>query len=153
MMDEKEVMMDEKAIERAQIECVFSLGGGELHVPHPEFQDEWDGIFAYWYDGYPEYVSSDDNDWYEQLDRTHVFRTAIVCELFGQAKTPEGWERVGSFTSSGERECSWRTAEDLEYERCPLCEEKIKNKKHPDEGFVYLGDGWYEVVYRQKIRR
>ena len=36
---------DDIDIDRERIACVFGLGGGELHEPHPEFPDPagWEG--------------------------------------------------------------------------------------------------------------
>jgi hypothetical protein len=49
---------DDPQFRRPQIEIVFSLGGGELHVPHDRFPDEWDGPegITYWYLGAPNYA-------------------------------------------------------------------------------------------------
>ena len=133
--------MTEEQIERAQIEMVFGLGGGELHEPDSRFPDEWDGVFAYWYNELPHYVrESEINPGPMQFQ----FRTAIVCELYGQARTPEGWTRVAHWTSSGESgECWACEPEDpnedpLHRDDCPICK---------GDGFVYLGDGYREVLY------
>lgn len=124
-------MDDDTMIERQQIEVVFGLGGGELaDPPDPQFPDEWDGVFAYWYEGPPEYCA---RDYADHWDRE--YRTAIVYELFGRAATPDGWERVAYFVSSGENDCWCEGDAD-----CPVCE---------GDGLVYIGDGHCEVVYRR----
>lgn len=157
--------------ERARVECVFSLGGGELHVPDARFPDDWDGVFAHWYGGPPEYAT-ELRDAHEVTCPTckgtkivpadegsaecpacegmgHLdleVRTAIICCIFGFPAPPEGWTQVASYSSSGEREC-WCCGvdavgdeEDHEPDGCELC---------AGDGYVYLGDGWAEVVYRR----
>lgn len=114
-------------LERERVEVVFRLTGGELHDRHPKFPDEWDDVFAYWYEGTPEYA--------EDLDDTDC-RTAVVDCLYGFPDVPEGWEQVAAFSSSGETQCLCEGGEP----ECPLCE---------GDGTVYLGDGWHEVVYRR----
>jgi len=124
--------MTEAQLERQQIECVFCLGGGELHEPDAKFPDEWDGIIAYWYEGAPEYAEEfkdcdyvackacDGTGWtdpnkdsMEEEDvctacdgysgHNYAVRTAI---MYGHTyKAPKGWKQIGSFTTSGEAEC------------------------------------------------
>lgn len=136
--------MTEEQVERVQIEAVFYLDD-ELHTSHPEFLDEWDGIVRWWYDGVPEYAGSDFGPEYEDRE----FRTAILCEIYGSGEPPEGWERIRSYPSSGETECPACTGEETvantDYRGdpdCVLCE---------GSGYVYLGDGWAEVVFARKI--
>ncbi len=118
-------------LDRERVACVFGLGGGELHEPHPDFRDEWDGVVAYWYEGVPEYAT--------ELGHLEGARTAILDCLFGCPPPPEGWKQVASYSSSGEAQCWWceGTGEGSE-EPCSLCE---------GDGYVYLGDGWREVVF------
>lgn len=104
--------------------------------------EEWEG-FDYWYDGEPSY--SEVPTWCERFE----YRTAFVCELLGQVETPEGWNRVASFAHSGEGPCPLQGI-DLSEEVCPLCEWATSNGCHPYEGWIYLGDGWREVVYRRR---
>ena len=149
--------LTEEQIERLRIEAVFHLEG-ELHERHPEFLDEWDGVVAWWYDGVPEYAESDFRD----DDRE--FRTAVVCEVYGQMTAPEGWERVESHSSSGETECpacgpgtDWDDSDEqaLAQRRgavtntgyrgdpaCPLCE---------GSGYIYLGDGTREIIFARIV--
>lgn len=131
--------------EREEIEMVFSLGGGELMV------EPW-GEFAYWFDGVPEWAGGPSTDFWEMADE-YELRTAIVCELFGQVSTPEGWERVQAWTSSGEAQCwhcegSGRVVHGegaMSHEGdCATCE---------GGGYVYLGEGWREVVFRRPLYR
>ena len=130
-------------LEREQIQCVFGLGGGELHVADERFPDEagWDspdGI-AYWHEGVPEYVSLDELG----LTFDDEVRTAILCGVYGLPDPPEGWEFVRAFTTSGECECWWcgsGTGNEDQREECKLCE---------GDGYVYIGEGWAEVVYRK----
>jgi hypothetical protein len=138
--------MTELELERERVVCVFGLGGGELHQPHPDFRDEWDGPdgIAHWHEGVPEYAS--------ELKHLGNARTAIIDCLFGVPDPPEGWRQVASFTSSGERECWWCAAGPVDdgnasgngvaKTACPLCE---------GDDFVYIGDGWREVVYRRVV--
>jgi hypothetical protein len=139
MTERKDINLD-----RERIACVFGLGGGELHEPHPDFPDEWDDVIAYWYEGVPEYVALADLD----LDHDDEVRTAILDVLFRYPEPPEGWERVASFSNSGERECWWcsegagdGTGNEDQRDECDLCE---------GDGVVYLGEGWCEVVYRRR---
>jgi hypothetical protein len=122
--------------ERAQIEVVFLLGGGELN------HESWGG-FAYNYDGPPSYAESDFPDRYDT-----EYRTVIGSFLFSSPPTTieddEGlWEHRATFRSSGEGEC-WMRPEVVEEERCPLCDEP-RGEEH---GYVYLGESWAEAVYR-----
>lgn len=137
------MMAIEIDIERERIQCVFGLGGGELHEPHADFPDEWDGPegIAYWYEGVPDYVSLGEL----ALDFDDEARTAITDCLFGFPEPPEGWKRVASFSSSGEAACWWcagdaggGTGNEDERDGCQLCE---------GDGAIYLGEGWCEVVF------
>jgi len=170
-------------LDRERVACVFGLGGGELHVPDERFPDEWDGPggIAYWYAGPPDYAtdlkdaefihcpacggSGPDLD---DCDECHgdgaeyrPVRTALLDCVFGFPEAPEGWERIASFSSSGEASCwwcgpgtDWDGSDEQELARirepvtntcyrgnptCKLCE---------GGGYVYIGDGWHEVVYR-----
>ncbi len=91
----------------------------------------------------------------------HTVRTAIVHALRGFPEPPKGYEQIGSFMSSGESECwwcgpgtDWDGSEEQSNARtqdpetntgyrgkpsCPLCE---------GSGYVYIGDGHAEVIYR-----
>lgn len=162
MNDRKDIDLDKE-----RVACVFGLGGGELHEADERFPDEWDGPdgIAHWYDGPPEYASElkdanlvecpacegtgmdGDLDDCEQCDgrglEDREVRTAIIDVLYGFPEPPDGWERIASFTSSGERECWWcgdGTGNEDERDDCQLCE---------GDGLVYLGDGMAEVVYRR----
>ena len=74
-------------------------------------------------------------------------RTAILECLFGEPDAPEGWERIASFTSSGEAECWWcgpGTGNEDERDECKLCE---------GDGLIYLGEGYAEVIFRRTESR
>lgn len=105
-------------------------------------EEPWEE-FDYWYAGAPCY--SDFPAWCEEYE----YRTAFACELFGQVETPEGWERVIAFAHSGEAPCPWQGC-DLREEVCSLCEQVAESARHPYEGWLYIGDGWREVVYRRR---
>lgn len=153
--------MSDQDLERERIACVFGLGSGELHEPHPDAPDEWDGQITYWYDGTPDYAELKDVNCVEcpckglgddrgDCDRCEGYglidlevRTAIIDCLWGERDPPSGWERIASFTSSGEASCWWcgeGTGNEEEREDCELCE---------SDGLIYLGEGWCEVVYRR----
>jgi hypothetical protein len=154
---------DDPQIHRSQVECVFGLGGGELHVTHGRFPDPWDGQIEFWYLGPPDYAEDlkgaerincpacdghhdhDDGECPECDGTGHLdleIRTAILDCLFGFPDPPEGWEMIATFSSSGEAEC-WACRADGEGEPDPACQ------LCDGGGHVYIGDGWHEVVYRQ----
>lgn len=130
--------------EREQVQEVFGLTGGELADEPwtPTSDEDAHTTYNYWYEGTPDYAERD-------FDVFSSYRTVVESELFG--KLPDvltdeqgTWRRVTSFRTSGETECPGRDPEvaavmDLP---CPLCEE---DETH---GFIYLGDGWAEIVYR-----
>lgn len=135
-MDEIEKL--EHELERARVEIVFGLDGGELeHEP-------WENVSSYWYESVPEWASKD-------FDTRHSassdYRTAVRYCMYGIPTAPEGWEFVKEYLHSGEAEC-WcmldrapqGNASDRADPSCPLCE---------GDGYIYLGDGWCEVVYRR----
>lgn len=104
--------------------------------------EPWGGL-DYWYSGAPGY--SEFPAWCERFE----YRTAFVCELFGQVETPEGWERVMAFAHSGEGPCPLQGC-DLGAESCPFCECEAEQGRHPSDGWLFIGDGWREVVYRRR---
>ena len=162
------------AIEREQVEIVFGLTGGELSdTPDPGFP------FTYWYDGAPEYLerrlvetvewcachnTDNSEDCSECNGRGYYeLRTTVVCCLYGYPTVPEGWEQVPMvFGSSGEAGClhcgpgsDWDGS-------APQTQAKASNsitntgyRGNPEcklcegSGYVYLGDGWCEIVYRR----
>lgn len=150
-----EWQLTEKGIEREQMECVFRLGGGELHIADARFPDPWEEVFAYWYEGCPDYDEEDSKDY------DYNYRTGLA---YYNCPEIEGWELVRSFSTSGETECwrcgpgtDWDGSEEQDQARqeqpctntgyrgdpdCKLCE---------GSGYVYIGDGWAEAVYRQKV--
>jgi hypothetical protein len=148
---------DEDDSERQQVEWVFGLTGGELN------DEPWNG-FAYNFDGVPEWAHSDFKD---RHDRD--YHTVVSCFLYGGP--PERiadafgvWTRQATYPSSGETECPLRDVEAEEQEaiyahrekrfnlprieRCFLCDEE----RGHDHGYIYLGDGWAECVFRREGR-
>lgn len=142
-------------VEREQVEYVFGLTGGELsdrplryygstetgcgNVLDPK--RKW---ARYWYDGAPDYVG-------RQFDRFGSVMTMVMDCLFGyppkrilsQGKV---WRRVAAFTNSGECECpeaDGMVRYDSTGGECRLCGAADQE----EHGFIYLGDGWTEVVY------
>ena len=165
---------NEVDLERARVACVFCLGGGELHQPDERFPDEWDGVFAHWFEGAPDYAT-DLKEINEVTCPTckgtkidpapadqepaecpacegmgHLdleVRTVIMCCLFGHPTPPAGWTQAATYSSSGERECWSCTDRDNDHEDGEDGSEGCKVCE--GEGLVYLGDGWCEVVYRR----
>lgn len=141
--------------ERAQIEAVFCLGGGELEYTLLRWRRPYDRTLYYhqcwWYDGVPEYVPSSEAPMYSDIPCRHCdpemgcrgwyeYRTLIRCELWRQlsrADLPPGWEVWGRYSSSGECEHPGYAPGECD-ERDP-------------ERWVYLGDGWHEVVIRRLV--
>jgi hypothetical protein len=127
--------------EREQVEYVFGLTGGEL-------DDEPWGGFKYNYDGPPDYAASDYPDRY---DFNVQYRTVIGDFLFGGPpeviEDDQGvWHKSGMFTTSGETECPLHD-QPVEEERCPLCDEA----RGDEHGYIYIGDGWAEVIFRLEL--
>lgn len=135
--------MTEEELEAERIMCVFGLGGGELS------DEPWDGVCKYWYEGVPEYAEEFGSARYGSYDTDEdgnlwEYRTALLNELYGYFDTPPGWERLARYNNSGERDCWWcgpGTGNEDERDGCLLCE---------GDGYVYLGEGWGEVVFRRK---
>lgn len=155
---------------KAQVECVFGLGGGEL-ADGPK-----DGFpFAYWYEGGPDYMGRAEREAAEWCSchgadgqdecpecnghGSYEVRTVIADCLYGEPTLPAGWTKVQMFISSGEAECGhcgpgteWDGSEAQTKatpdsatgykgdKACKLCE---------GSGYVYIGDGWAEVVIRR----
>lgn len=146
--------MTEKEIERESVEWVFALTGGELEDKPWRFASvdkngELERHWAwYWYEGQPEYLKQ---------DYSHTYRTAVLWWEPPKKIRSHGreWRLVGLYRSSGETECPARGCDEgvevLEKQCdggnvCPLCEEDV-GETH---GYIYLGDGWCEAVYRTK---
>lgn len=145
---------DRDANERLQIEEVFGLTGGELEVSPwipVQTENEANFKFTYWYADVPSYAESDFTDW-----STAEYRTVVRDEMFGQvpetvADMDGTWDVVARFSSSGECECPGRR-DDGQFARempvpCPYCEIGEEDKDH---GYIYIGDGWAEIVYRKR---
>ena len=150
-------------IERESVEWVLTLTGGELDA-QPRVTDA--GYhFTYSYDGIPEWAGDDFDDKYDS--GVEYFTMVRNC-FFGEA--PEviafngrTYSREAVYVNSGERECPMRdmhecggfedtptvvedgrTVTAVENEECYLCG-AMRGEGH---GYIYLGDGWCEVVYR-----
>lgn len=213
----KRLNMTEEQIERESIEQVFRLTGGELEnepLVFFESKDEDDAEFranatkfSHWYEGVPEYAYSDfedaDGSGHKYTHDSTNFFTAIRDVTFGppdrflRLANGETWERVTSYSTSGETECPFRDYDpqdrgvgfgyhdtpksadgvylvtrhsaqlspklephqrrepskfltgayyqrpNARHARCPYCEARIGE----EHGYIYLGDGYAEVVY------
>jgi hypothetical protein len=132
------------AQETAQIAEVFGLTGGELESEpwRSTAIKETSGTLYevnsfWWYEGAPE--------WSELAkDTSFEYRTQVRDILFGEPETvlqPGDWQLVATYLNSGETECHHADAGIADAD-CPLCE---------GDGFIYIGDGWAEVVYRRPV--
>lgn len=132
---------EEKQIEREQVEHVFSLCG-ELENPWIADNDS----FPYWFENVPDWCKKDFPD---RFDRGVNYRTVIEDCAF--SLPPEiithnnvKWIRKAVLgPSSGECECPLKQDEISEVQ-CKYCD-CDPGQKHE---FVFIGDGWCEVVYR-----
>lgn len=128
-------------LERDQVAHVFGETGGDLQDESwvaTELATGLSWIFHYWTEFVPEYAASDFDDGAD-------YRTVIRDNLFGEPPTDleGGWHKVATFASSGESECP-AGAGTPSPTPCPLCEAPAGI----EHGYVYIGDGWAEVVYR-----
>lgn len=115
-----------------QLNCVFGLDGGELE------SKKWCGRF--WYDGAPEYAEQECLETAKKAGFVYPeIRTALEDRLYGADPCPRGWLQLASYRSSGEAQC-WCADSDSEG-TCKVCE---------GESTIYIGDGWFEVVYVRK---
>jgi len=100
---------EELRIERAQIENVFCLGGGELETEPWQFktEDGEESSFRYWYQESPDYCErTEKKSWEWDSDGNfHETRTVIYCALYGGPDLPAGWEKVAEYRTSGEADC------------------------------------------------
>jgi hypothetical protein len=151
------VSADEDDAERQQVEWVFGLTGGELD------DEPWNG-FRYNFEGVPDWARPDFKDRYDR-----EYRTVVSCFLYGGP--PERivdasgeWTLQATYGSSGETECPLRDIAPEEQEaiyahrekqfnlphieRCFLCDEE----RGDDHGYIYLGDGWADCVFRLEGR-
>ena len=144
----------EDSAERAQVEIVFGLTGGEMEAAPLRFLGDttWsDGTprggprrwwRRYWYTGAPDYAPEIERRW-----RGDVM-TIVSDELFGMLPRKiyargKVWRKVARFASSGEAECYGSIDGEICGAPCVCCGARI-GEKH---GYVYLGDGWGESVY------
>lgn len=153
------------AKDRACIELVFGLTGGELAdepwVIEREGDNPW--VNHFWYENVPEWAESEFPEW-----PIRNYRTIVRDTMFGAPPDRlETWTKVATYMNSGETECpgrqedSFSTPKGVHFEksandvplvradqcdggnRCYYCEEKIGD----EHGYIYLGDGWAEIVY------
>lgn len=129
----------ERRIEREQVANVFSLGGGELS------EKPW-GRFRHWFDGPPSWAGR--TEYPDMYDGEVEYRTVLICEMYGEHDTPNGWRRLNTYRSSGEADCWW-CGDGTDYVSEHKGEHDPKCKLCEGSGYVYLGDGWGEVVYKR----
>lgn len=164
--------------EREQIEAVFSLGGGELErttltwlvpldseAPRPVWRN---GALqpplgaehrlriynnCWWYSGAPDYVEREANcapaprcptcPTEEGCAGYWEYLTLLRYELWGRledSELPPGWAVWNRYATSGEvQHPDYEYAEDGEYD------------EDDPERYVYIGDGWAEVVIRRAV--
>lgn len=146
--------LTEAQIERESVEYVFRLTGGELSDKPLACTDDDEGehVYTYHYAGVPEYASSD----YDDIHSNDCdYFTIVTCCLYGAppAVLIDGdgkrYDKVTDFVSSGETKCCCADLDEeqedpFKGERCPYCG-RDPGEEH---GFIYIGDGWCEVVYR-----
>lgn len=158
------------AAEREQVMWVFSLTGGELN-DKPIVSDDGYRI-AYHYDGPPDYARRE--EFSDCLDGGVDYFTAVRDIMFGEppatlAFKGKVYALQATFSSSGECECPGRTLHECSGSEdhatidddgctvsvvadgecnggteCVLCGAS-NGEPH---GYIYLGDGWAELVYR-----
>lgn len=158
--------MDERSLQRQCIEEVFRVHGELETKPFmcKEADDEDDEgrerEFAYWYTGVPDYAHDDFEDRDDEEYITIILADCqapnyLVVEKDGTRNT---WQFEESYASSGEVECPYRASGEpsdkevitdhlepsISSSLCPFCDEKIGDS----HGFIYLGDGWCEAVYK-----
>lgn len=129
--------------ERAQVELVFGLTGGELNDDPwcPTYVTETYGetrtyVATYNYDGPPEWAEDTHDDWATVTYRTMVRDNLIGCDAPSVVNDDNGtWQKVATYASSGETDCYCEGND----KACYLC---------GGDGYVYVGDGWAEIVYR-----
>jgi len=135
-------MSEKRDTEREEIEWVFGLTGGELA------DKPWAG-HKYWYEGVPDYAGEDFADDEEGTQ----YRTVVCCYACSnppdELGDEEGTYKLAKvYSNSGETTCPGHSDQDnagrVTEEQCPLCDMK-QGEKH---GYIYLGDGWAEAVYK-----
>jgi hypothetical protein len=142
--------------EKQQVEQVFGLTGGELEdgpwiYTYEKDDQKIEGTFLYWYEGVPDYCGAEIPD-----RHLHEYRTIVQDCLWGlppdRIEDAEGdvWIRISSFTSSGETPCPFMECDEepeiLPADGCPFCG-MMPGEPHE---YIYLGNGWTEVVYRKQ---
>ena len=74
--------------ESITIEAVFGLSGGELENEPLEIEGQ---TYRWWYEGVPEYVTS------EFRNDRRPLKTVIVCEFYSQTSPPDGWSVAATY--------------------------------------------------------
>lgn len=169
------MILSTEQAERLQVEEVFGLTGGESEAKPLRFRDVADGQLwtrSYWYDGVPDYVEREFSQWF-WYDKF----TIVDCCLYGEppatirARHGRLYDLKALYQSSGEHGCPFREAEiaveheypvtvdtygspPVEHRYCAYCDEPPDAIACDGHGYVYLGDGWAELVYvaRHKTR-
>jgi hypothetical protein len=155
----------DRRIEKECLEAVFreDLDSDPVSYTYMSDGEAKDGTFHFSLDGLPDWLSErelllevkakrniGDPDYSTRYDLE--FFTVVQDCLFGlppeTITLADGREfkRLTHYLSSGETECVARdqdNEEALAEQACPYCECQA-GEKH---GFIYLGDGWCQVVY------
>ncbi len=131
------------------VQQVFGLTGGELEDKRqPYTVDGEERRFHYAYDGLPEWCESD----YDDRNDAHVeYFTAVHDCLYGTPAQDieidgKHYWLMDQYVNSGETQCPCVDCDEDPFEgkECPLCE-RAAGEEH---GYIYIGDGWCELVYR-----
>ena len=111
--------------------------------------------FSCWFEGLPYWVTEDMYPKYssDPTEYDPEYLTVVVDCLWGlPAKSflAKGhiWDYVGHYQVTPERECPYKDKENgmPDFEgACPYCEAA----KDEDHGYVYVGDGMCEVIYKK----
>jgi hypothetical protein len=155
-MSEEDVETAEAVIEKEQVEWVFGLTGGELSdepwlVAVENHGEEEARTFVYWYEGVPEYAAEDHKDRFDEgvQYRTIVKDCSCLVPMHEKLRDEQGeWVLVRTFSSSGETECPAKNDDETKIaeKKCLLCDADPGD----EHGFIYLGDGWLEAIYRNQ---
>jgi hypothetical protein len=141
-------MTDEEQLklERQQVEWVFGLTGGELADKPIVLKDmearEW--TCHYHYDFYPDYAESELERQFFLFDKMTIVRDClygmpptVLVDEYGRY-----WTQIACFASSGETSCP--DTDSITGDLCPMCE---GIHAEGETSYIYLGDGWRELVY------
>ena len=142
-------------IEKQRVEYAFNLLGDELADGAWYFDrnGDWERV-PFWYDGVPEWDVDKER---LQSDEYRTVMTDWGGPMATSAKEIEDehgvWILERVYRTSGERRCpigadyeEFVSAKHARDGRCPMCDEPIG----AEHGFIYLGDGWGEFIYRHE---